>query len=401
MKSYKSLLILFFLFATLNLSGQEIKKGWNFGPLPAIAYNSDLGFQYGALCDIFYFGDGSEFPDYIHKFNVEISRYTKGSGIYHLFYDSKFLLPGLRTTADVSYLTDKMMDFYGYNGYRSAYDESKGDSYYKMDRRLMRVTIDIQGNIAQHWRWAAGIGFYGYNIGAVKLDKYEGKPNLYQEYVDAGLISAKEADGGDQVEVKAGLVNDTRNNEADPVRGFCSEAILVGSSKYLKLSFVHRGYVPLSGEKVTFAYRVAYQGAILGKTPFYMLQNLSCLYLRQITNEGLGGLNSIRGVLRNRIVGEGVAWANMEVRYRFLNFKFLRQDWYLVMNPFFDAGRVVQYYKTNTMAYSTDKEQLHLSAGLGAKAIMNRNFVISAEWGKPFDARDGKNGTNIGLNFIF
>lgn len=401
MKSYKSLFFLVFLFSTLNLSGQKIKKGWNFGPLPAIAYNSDLGFQYGALCDIFYFGDGSEFPDYIHKFNVEVSQYTKGSGIYHLFYDSKFLLPGLRTTVDVSYLTDKMMDFYGYNGYMSLYDETKGDSYYKMDRRLMRVTADIQGKIAEHWRWAAGIGFYGYKIGAVKLDKYVGKPSLYKEYLDAGLISAKEAEGGDHVEIKAGLVNDTRNNEADPVKGFCNEAILAGSSGYLKLSLVHRGYVPLSGEKLTFAYRVAYQGTILGETPFYMLQNLTSLYLRQITNEGLGGLNTIRGVLRNRIVGEGVAWTNMEVRYRFMDFKFLRQDWYLVLNPFLDAGRVVQYYKKNRMDYSPDKEQLHMSAGLGAKAIMNRNFVVSAEWGKPFDVRDGKNGTNIGLNFIF
>ncbi|PKP36754.1 MAG: hypothetical protein CVT97_08150, partial [Bacteroidetes bacterium HGW-Bacteroidetes-14] len=59
----------------------KVKKGWNFGPLPAIGYNSDLGFQYGALTDIFYFGDGSRFPEYIHKFNVEVSQYTKGTGV--------------------------------------------------------------------------------------------------------------------------------------------------------------------------------------------------------------------------------------------------------------------------------------------------------------------------------
>jgi len=48
-----------------------------------------------------------------------------------------------------------------------------------------------------------------------------------------------------------------------------------------------------------------------------------------------------------------------------------------------------------------EKEALHMSAGIGIKAVMNRNFIITAEWGKPFDARDGKNGINIGLNYIF
>ncbi len=31
----------------------KVKKGWNFGPLPAIGYNSDLGFRLGAMCDIY------------------------------------------------------------------------------------------------------------------------------------------------------------------------------------------------------------------------------------------------------------------------------------------------------------------------------------------------------------
>ena len=81
---------------------EQVKTGWNFGPLPAVSYNSDLGFQYGALCDIFYFGDGSTYPTYLHKFNVELSHYTKGETIAHMFYDSKYLLPGLRVTAALS-----------------------------------------------------------------------------------------------------------------------------------------------------------------------------------------------------------------------------------------------------------------------------------------------------------
>ena len=29
-----------------NEKGELIKKGWNFGPLPVVGFNSDLGFQY-------------------------------------------------------------------------------------------------------------------------------------------------------------------------------------------------------------------------------------------------------------------------------------------------------------------------------------------------------------------
>jgi outer membrane protein assembly factor BamA len=328
---------------------QKVKKGWNFGPLPAISYNSDLGFQYGALCDIYYFGDGSKFPAYLHKFNVEVSRYTKGSGVYHIFYDSKYLIKGVRATVDVSYLTDQMMDFYGYNGYMSVYDEFRGASYFKMDRRLMRATADFQGKLGGNFGWAAGIGYYKYNIGSVKLDQYESEPSLYKEYISTGLINADEAKGGTRIELKLGLVHDTRDHEADPSKGFWSEAILIGAKDYLKFSLVHRGYVPLYKERLTFAYRVAYQGTMVGEQPFYMMQNLSSLYMSQITNEGLGGLNSLRGVLRNRVVGAGVAWTNIELRYRFFNFKFLSQDWYLALNPFLDAGLVVQYYKKSEL----------------------------------------------------
>lgn len=37
---------------------EKIKTGWNFGALPAITYSTDLGFQYGAVVNLFDYGDG-------------------------------------------------------------------------------------------------------------------------------------------------------------------------------------------------------------------------------------------------------------------------------------------------------------------------------------------------------
>ena len=39
----------------------DIKKGFTFGALPAIAYDSDVGFRYGALTNLYWFGDGTTY----------------------------------------------------------------------------------------------------------------------------------------------------------------------------------------------------------------------------------------------------------------------------------------------------------------------------------------------------
>ena len=53
---------------TATAQKKEITKtGINFGPLPAIGYNSNLGWHYGVLTDIYWYGDGSKYPEYIWK----------------------------------------------------------------------------------------------------------------------------------------------------------------------------------------------------------------------------------------------------------------------------------------------------------------------------------------------
>lgn len=97
---------------------EQSKKGLNLGALPAVAFDSDIGFQYGLLANLFQYGDGSVYPDYRWSLYAEWSRTTKGSGINQLFFDSKYLLPhGIRVTADFSFLTEQALDFYGFNGY--------------------------------------------------------------------------------------------------------------------------------------------------------------------------------------------------------------------------------------------------------------------------------------------
>ncbi len=82
---------------------EKIKKGWNFGGLPVISYDSDLGLQLGALVNMYHYGDGSRYPKYDHSIYVEGSWYLKGSGIFRFYYDSDKLIKGIRTSFDLSY----------------------------------------------------------------------------------------------------------------------------------------------------------------------------------------------------------------------------------------------------------------------------------------------------------
>ena len=107
-----------------NEKGELIKQGWNFGPLPVVGYNSDLGFQYGACVDIFNYGDGSRYPKFDYKMNLEVSAYTKGSLNLRFYGDFYNLLPNSRLFVDAGYFTDKRFEFYGFNGYASPlYDD--------------------------------------------------------------------------------------------------------------------------------------------------------------------------------------------------------------------------------------------------------------------------------------
>ncbi len=410
---------------------KEVKTGWNFGPLPAIGYNSDLGFQLGALLDVYNYGDGSVYPGYRHKFNVEASYYFKGSGVFHFFYDSKYLIPGgIRLTFAATYLPNPIMNFYGFNGaaspWHSDLDRVGGTAFYSMQRDATRVLADFSGRIAGPLSWAAGASFWNYRIGSVTLGDYsaEAGNSLYNLYRKYGLITEGEAGGGSRVEFKAGLVFDTRDHEAAPSRGIWAEAVVYGSpdmfqreADYIKVAAHLRHYVPLSGDALVLAYHLAYQGTVAGQVPFYMQSNITTPYLRQVNSEGLGSVNTIRGLLYNRVVGDGIAWVNAELRVRLVSFDFIKQRWYVALNPFFDAGTVVQPYRLERMRevwndtwiptedrariYSGLEERLHMSAGVGAKLVMNRNFIVSVEWAKPLARQDGTNGMNIGLNYIF
>lgn len=425
-----------------------VKTGWTFGALPALSYNSDLGLQYGALINLFYFGDGSTYPKYMHSVYGEVSRYTKGSGVNRLFYDSEYLIPNIRVTSDLSFLTEKSLDFYGFNGYDAPYhprfeDEDDPDyisrMFYRHERKMFRFTTDFQGFlVGREFRWIAGFGVLHNSVGTVDIEGLnEGKdpdemlpdvPGLYDRYVDWGFIGEKEKDGGWNNHLKLGLVYDTRDFEPHPMKGMWTELVLFTAPKFLgngdfgysKISATHRQYFTLVAEKLSFAYRLNYQGTIAGEVPFFMQPYMISSFSASSNTDGLGGSKTLRGVLRNRVVGDAFAFGNAELRWKFYSIVLLNQDIYLAMNAFVDAGKVVKkidlpdfnvigpdsYWDpllpdVPSVLAPSDEESLHTSVGGGLKVVLNKNFIVSVDYGKALDERDGGGGLYIGMNFLF
>ena len=79
-----------------NEQGQIIKTGMNYGPLPAVAYDADKGFQLGAILNLYQYGDGSTYPNYLNRWYFEASYFTKGSMLFQIQHDNKHLIPGVR-----------------------------------------------------------------------------------------------------------------------------------------------------------------------------------------------------------------------------------------------------------------------------------------------------------------
>ena len=178
---------------TYNEKGEIIKKGWNFGPLPVVGYDADLGFQYGVTCDIFNFGDGSRYPRYNYKFNVEASRYTKGSGVFRFYSDMPYVVKDTKLFFDVTYFYAKKYEFFGFNGnFASSFDpyadlEDVKSGYFYLNRNQFRVVGSMQRpffNVPSLY-WAAGLAYYGTKIASldtIKMPDYAGQSTLYENW---------------------------------------------------------------------------------------------------------------------------------------------------------------------------------------------------------------------------
>ena len=438
---------------TLKTTKKEIvKTGYNLGPLPVVAFDADKGFQAGALLNIYDFGDGSMYPNTRQKLYLEASFFTKGSQLFVINYDNKFLIPGVRWCSTATLANDKAMDFYGFNGYMSKYDYEKiALGNYTPKYRANRLTFifksDFIGNI---WKnklfWEAGYHLnytkQGYNkTQALNLDKInknkdedkmypENEPTIFDLYRQWGIISEDEAWGGLNSSVRFGLLFDTRDKEAAPSKGIWAEAHVSIAPKWLGTTHPHyrysatfRHYLPIvKNDVLTFAYRLNYEGTFGNYAPYYVLPYITVVGTNY-DRDGMGGYRTVRGLMRNRVQGLDMATYNVELRWRFVNFTLWKQNIAFGLNVFSDGTMVTRNYDMSFKgeeeyreaynAYMKDapeSDRPHITVGGGLRFIMNQNFIVAFEYGLPVSKfskdpiikkQDGNGAFYINTGFLF
>ena len=471
---------------TYNEKGEIIKTGTNFGPLPVVAFDADRGFQFGALLNLYNFGNGDTYPNPKSRWYFEASAYTKESAInsykFIVTYDNKTLIPGVRMSICTGYYKDAALDFYGFNGYQSNYDmsmleptfrfddneagqkllkkfEEKGKlpkGFYRFGRDLVKAKIDFTGEILKNFYWEAGYNFSWTKAqpftpkGYAVLDNPEvildpdnaalyipGGTTLFDLYKAWGIIPEDEAEGGLTSSIRLGLMYDSRNVENNPTKGIWAEAHVIAAPKWLGTTHEHyrycatfRHYVPIVQDKLTFAYRIGYQGTFGNSAPWYNLPFYTNMGIKA-DNDGFGGYRTVRGLMLNRVQGLDTGFYNAEFRWRFIDFKLWKQNIAFALSAFCDGAHVFRGYN---MEFSDDarqriiegagnviegaikaeqyqalynkfvfdrKDGFHGSAGAGLRFIMNQNFIVAFEYARCFNKQDGNGAFYINTGFLF
>ena len=130
-------------------------------------------------------------------------------------------------------------------------------------------------------------------------------------------------------------------------------------------------------------------------------------------NDGFGGYRTVRGLMLNRVQGQDVGFYNAELRWRFIDFKFLKQNIAFAISGFTDGAHVFKGYdmENKTGKYmdlykqfvdvNRKSDGFHGSAGAGLRFIMNQNFIVALEYARCFNKQDGNGAFYINTGFLF
>ncbi len=360
-----------------DTDAQSTSTGWEFAAVPAISYDADDGFGYGALIEVYNYGQGRIQP---YRFTVQpkIVRSTGGRRDYVLFVDApEFPWTGWRTTSYLGYENELTSPYYGMGNdteYHPSREEGEDNSYfYRFGLLRRQAALQLQRSLGDTPIRALA----GFRVSHVSTDATPHGKNstlLFQHRQMGGI-----AESGWSNSLQVGLVWDTRDRETGPRRGVWSELLvrrvdeIFGSAaNYTRWTLTDRRYFSLA-KGLTFANRFVLQ-QVYGHAPFYDLYLVESSYKRQ---EGLGGANSLRGIFQNRFAGKALFLWNAELRWRMFDLRFLNRTFYAVLSGFVDSGRVWE----DRMEPVDLAKSLHHGYGGGIRVGMGDNFVIALDIG--------------------
>ena len=359
--------------------------------VPALNFDADEGFGYGAIVAISDYGSGAQ--PYRYSVQPTVFLTTGGRRDFTLFLDAPALLPNRwRLTAFAGREQQLSAPYYGIGNstdYDPAIEAGATRYYYRYGRDRSRASADLQHTLGvPAARLLVGAGGSRELIDLTPFDS------------GTTLIGAERAGRsmptGRINYFRVGLIWDTRDREIGPHSGTWADIIaqratsgLGATNDFTRWTATVRRYQPLGG-RVTFAQRFVLQNAN-GDVPFYELATVQTEFKPQ---DGIGGSSTVRGLPKDRYVGRGLALSNSELRWRAADFTLRGRQSSVVLNSFADVGRVWE----KGLDLSTAFEGLHSGFGVGARLAFGSSFVIATDVGH---SAQSTAPIYIGLGYLF
>lgn len=282
---------------------------------------------------------------------------TQGSHLVELDAQAPALWDGWRLGLTVTALRANRLGYFGI-GNDTRYDKDSltptTPYFYQVSRTSQLARLTIQRRLVGPLRALAG--------GTLEHTTFRALPGdgLFLRDRVAG-----QADGSpfDDAALRAGLVVDTRDNEADPHTGLFAEGLYTTARRYTRATVGAQAYVhPF--EKLVLA------GRLLGER---MSGSPSVSVLQTIESSGrpyisLGGYRSLRGYYDSRFIGSDKLLGGVEVRYALL---YAPTIFELKLVGFYDTGRV---FGPGGLRFTTTG--LHSSGGGELMLRLGRNGVL-------------------------
>jgi outer membrane protein assembly factor BamA len=366
---------------------------WEMAGVPALNYDSDEGFGYGVVAELYRQRPGA--TRYLYTLQPTVQLSTRGKQEVSLFVDAPHLLPdGWRFDLLVSSDRQVAAPYYGIgnaSAYDPALDRTDGpDPYYY---RFGRVRRQLSGNVQRQLGALPVRALAGAGVARVSVDPSphdQGTTLLAQQLAGAAPAPARSN------HLRGGLIWDTRDRESGPTRGAWSEVLVqrfdraLGSDfEYTRWTVTDRRYAPLGSGRTVFANRFLLQG-VEGDAPLHDLFVIQTSFKQQ---EGLGGAKSVRGLPKNRFVGQGLALWNAELRWRAADFQAAGKPLHLVLTGFVDSGRVWD----GRIVPGELLTDLHHGVGGGVRLGMGESFVVAVDAGRSA----GNTPLYIGLGYLY
>jgi len=404
-----------------------------FGVLPAINYDSDLGFGFGAVAGLAKFKPG--FVPY--RWRLELLGYATvrrapGKGFEFPFHDDYLLfdVPGLagdrlRLGGRVGFRRFSNTGYYGLgndsratepwlgidpdedlDAYQAARRFHRYDHIYPQLLVNARIKLWDRSVPANRRRLEALVGLNtSYNIiRPYPGSKLEQDIAASKEDTPDGKTLARLLHGTDPsllLVISLGLLFDTRNHEYTPTRGTFTELSTRTSPgvqdglRYAAVALNSAWYKALVGDYLSIAARQVVD-VIAGDPPLYETTRFGAL----IPRDGPGGGWSLRGVPRQRYAGKIKLITNFELRSMFWRFNIRKSRFLVGAIAFVDAARIwADFRRTELAGASVDGGTFKVGTGGGLRIRWGETFVVRADGA--YSPTEGSSGFYVDIGQVF